>query len=146
MEFEREAVRDALRKLPGTPTQPLTIHLRQEIDRLNTVVTLVRGTLRDLRLAVAGTIALTVPLEQAMEALCVARVPTAWVNKSWEAPSIGVWVQGLSQRHAQLHKWLRGGRPKSFWLPGFFNPQVWRYRSNVESGKGLKCCWMHIDT
>lgn len=117
-------MREALKKLPGSPTQPLTIHLRQEIDRLNTIVALARVTLRDLRLAVAGTIALTVTLEQAMDSLCVARVPAAWVKKSWEAPSIGVWVQGLTQRHTQLSKWLLGGRPRSFWLPGLFNPQV----------------------
>ena len=52
--FEREEVREKLRKLPGGPTQPLTVHLRQEIDRINTVISLTVTTLRNLRLAVAG--------------------------------------------------------------------------------------------
>lgn len=122
--FQQEAVKEAIKKLPGSPNQPLTIHLRQEIDRLNTVLSLVHTTLKNLLLAIAGTLALTQPLVQAMDALCMARVPGSWVKKSWEAPSIGVWMQGLVLRHAQLHKWLVGGRPKSFWLTGFFNPQV----------------------
>lgn len=52
--FGREDVREKLRKLPGGPTQPLTVHLRQEIDRLNTVIALTTATLRNLRLAIAG--------------------------------------------------------------------------------------------
>jgi hypothetical protein len=35
------------------------------------------------------------------------------------------------QRHDQLAKWLTMGRPRAYWLTGFFNPQV---------GRGL---WRH---
>ena len=52
--LSREEIREKLRKLPGGPTQPLTVHLRQEIDRLNSVVALSTATLKDLRLAIAG--------------------------------------------------------------------------------------------
>ena len=52
--FGREDVREKLKKLPGGPTQPLTVHLRQEIDRLNAVIALTGATLRDIRLAIAG--------------------------------------------------------------------------------------------
>ena len=47
-----------LRRQAGGPAAPLTIHLRQEIDRLNKVVRVVGDTLRTLRLAVAGSVAL----------------------------------------------------------------------------------------
>ena len=52
--FGREDVREKLRKLPGGPTQPLTVHLRQEIDRLNMIITLTTTTLKNVRLAIAG--------------------------------------------------------------------------------------------
>ncbi len=52
--FEKEEVREKLRKLPGGPSQPLTVHLRQEIDRINSVILLTVSRLKDLRLAVAG--------------------------------------------------------------------------------------------
>lgn len=53
-QFEKEDVRERLRKMPGGPTQPLTVHLRQEIDRLNIVIALTSLTLKNLRLAIAG--------------------------------------------------------------------------------------------
>jgi dynein heavy chain len=121
--FDNEDVRDKLKRLPGGPTQPLTVHLRQEVDRLNAVLVLARATLADLRLAIAGTIALSGPLIDALDALALARIPPAWLRASWEAATLGAWFAGLLQRHDQLARWLTLGRPKSFWLPGFFNPQ-----------------------
>ena len=53
-----EESKEALRRLPGGPSTPLTIHLRQEVDRLNKVLRVAADTLRTLRLAVAGTVAL----------------------------------------------------------------------------------------
>ena len=52
--FEREEVRERLRRLPGGPAQPLTVHLRQEVDRLNGTIALAMTTLQNLRLAIAG--------------------------------------------------------------------------------------------
>ena len=52
--LSQEDVREKLRKSPGGPTQPLTVHLRQEIDRLNTIIALTTEMLKDLRLAIAG--------------------------------------------------------------------------------------------
>jgi dynein heavy chain len=121
--FEREAVKDKLRRLPGGPTQPLNIHLRQEVDRLNVILELAGRTLASVRLAIAGTVVLSGDLIQALDSLFDGRVPSAWLRKSWEAASLASWFSGLLARHAQLDRWLATGRPKSFWLPGFFNPQ-----------------------
>jgi dynein heavy chain len=59
----------------------------------------------------------------ALDALYDAKIPIKWLTKSWESATIGSWFQGLLQRHDQLSKWLAGGRPKGYWLTGFFNPQ-----------------------
>lgn len=82
--FDKEEVRERLKKLPGGPMQPLTIHLRQEIDRLNIIVRLATTTLQNLRLAIAGTVALSGKLIEALDALFMARIPVAWLKKSWE--------------------------------------------------------------
>eukprot|EP00879_Flechtneria_rotunda_P023748 GHRR01025141.1.p1 GENE.GHRR01025141.1~~GHRR01025141.1.p1 ORF type:complete len:364 (+),score=99.40 GHRR01025141.1:346-1437(+) len=121
--FDKEDVRERLKKLAGGPTQPLTVHLRQEIDRLNIIVKLATTTLTNLRLAIAGTIALSGNLIEALDALFMARIPTAWLKKSWEAATLGNWFSGLLQRQDQLAKWLTMGRPRAYWLTGFFNPQ-----------------------
>lgn len=51
--------------------------------RLNRVVSLVGATLRDLRLAIAGTIALSDELAEALDALFNARVPKRWAKIRW---------------------------------------------------------------
>lgn len=56
--FKSDSTAEALKKLAGGPTAPLNIHLRQEIERLNKVVVAVAETLRVLRLAIAGSIAM----------------------------------------------------------------------------------------
>ena len=118
-----EPTKDKLRRLAGGPSQPLTICLRQEIERLNRVVAAAGEALRGLQLAIAGTIALSEELAEALDALAGARVPKRWLKISWEASGLGTWFAGLLQRHEQLHRWLHAGRPRSFWLPGLFNAQ-----------------------
>jgi len=96
--FDKEEVRDRLKRLPGGPTQPLTIHLRQEIDRLNIIVRLTTTTLQNLRLAIAGTIALSGGLIEALDALFMARIPAEWLKKSWE-----VRLRLACMHHAGMH-------------------------------------------
>jgi len=120
--FKNEETKEKLKKLAGGSSAPLNVHLRQEIDRLNIVIKLSEGTLKNLRLAIAGTIALTGDLIEALDALFDARIPGVWVKKSWDANTLGLWFTGLTQRFDQLHKWLNSGRPKGFWMTGFFNP------------------------
>ena len=128
--FDKEELREKLKKLPGGPTMPLNVHLRQELDRLNIVIKLTSSTLKNLRLAIAGTIALSGGLIDSMDALFNARIPQDWLKKSGEASTLGNWFLGLLQRYDQLNKWLNAGRPKAYWMTGFFNPQV---RSSVVS-------------
>ncbi len=59
-----------------------------------------------------------------LDALYNARIPKDWLAKSWEASTLGNWFAGLLARHDQLARWLANGRPKSYWLTGFFNPQA----------------------
>lgn len=41
-----------------------------------------------------------------------------------QAATLGNWFSGLLQRQDQLVRWLTMGRPRAYWLTGFFNPQV----------------------
>lgn len=88
------------------------------------------------------------------------RVPRRWVKDpsgaeiSWLSPTLGKWFSGMRLRVEQLCAWLEKGRPKSFWLAGFFNPTGFLtgmmqevrctydalslYRNNISSSWGLK--------
>ncbi|XP_022920277.2 dynein axonemal heavy chain 8 [Onthophagus taurus] len=102
---------------------PLVIFLKQEIDRMNKVISLVRITLRDLLLAIEGTIIMSETLREALDCFFDAMVPSSWKRYSWQSSSIGFWFTELLERDTQFRTWCFRGKPVTFWLTGFFNPQ-----------------------
>lgn len=103
--------------------KPLSIFLSQEIDRMQNVISAVKYTLRDLKLAIDGTIIMSANLQTALDSLYDAVVPPNWGKISWLSATIGLWYSEFLTRANQFHTWLNEGRPLVFWLPGFFNPQ-----------------------
>ena len=57
---------------------PMNIFLRQEVDRMQRVITAVRTTLIDLKLAIDGTIIMSENLRDALDNIFDARVPALW--------------------------------------------------------------------
>ncbi|VDM30983.1 unnamed protein product [Hydatigera taeniaeformis] len=103
--------------------KPLHIFLRHELDRIQRVISLVRTTLNDLKLAIDGTIIMSENLRDALDNIYDARIPAMWKRVSWDSATLGFWFTDLLDRNSQLHSWLFHGRPKAYWLTGFFNPQ-----------------------
>lgn len=60
------------------PFQPMNIFLRQEIDRMQRVLTLARSTLTELKLAIDGTIIMNENLRDALNCMFDARIPAQW--------------------------------------------------------------------
>jgi len=87
------------------------------------IINLTRSTLLSLELAIAGTVIMTPDLIDALNSIFDARVPPKWLGKSWKSPTLGLWFNNLVNRTAELINWLNNGRPKSYWLTGFFNAQ-----------------------
>lgn len=127
-EYKEDDYRIKLAKLGGL-TVPLNIFLFQEIQRLQRVLNKVQSTLQQLQLAIKGEIVMSEELATTLTAVYDAKVPQTWVftvagdEFSWILPTLGLWFSSLLRRDEQLRSWLNNGRPNSYWLPGFFNPQ-----------------------
>ena len=65
------------------PLTPLNIFLRQEIDRMQKVITTVRRTLIDLKLAIDGTIIMNENLRNALDFIYDAKIPNLWQKVSF---------------------------------------------------------------
>jgi len=126
-EFNTVEVRKNIEKLnggAGAQPKPLNIHLKQEVERMNIIIKLTRSTLQGLELAIAGTVIMTPELADCADCIFDARVPAAFLKKSWVSPTLGLWFgMGLCNRTEELVTWLEQGRPKSFWMTGYFNAQ-----------------------
>ncbi len=88
------------------PLLPMSIFLRQELDRMQKVISTVRRVLLDLKLAIEGTIIMSPHLLQSMDAMYDARVPEMWRNISWESSTLGFWFTELIERNTQFTRWI----------------------------------------
>jgi dynein heavy chain len=62
--------------------QPMNIFLKQEIDRMQRVISAVRTTLNDLKLAIDGTIIMSENLRDALDSMFDAKIPPMWQKVS----------------------------------------------------------------
>ena len=127
-DYMEEEYKAKINKLGGLAV-PLNIFLFQEIQRLQNVLSKVKFMLKQLRLAINGEVVMTEELQQCIDAIYDAKVPKEWLftvagdEFSWILPTLGLWFSSLLLRDDQDRTWLSHGRPNSYWLTGFFNPQ-----------------------
>lgn len=126
---------------------PLNVFLFQELQRFLHILKIARKTMKDIVAAVDGTIIMTPNIVLAINSIYDLRVPHFWcydttgAEISWLTPTLGGWMEGLKNRFRQLDQWYTSGRPNSFWLTGFFNPQGFLTGMKQELTRMKKGAW-----
>ncbi|KAK8835297.1 Dynein heavy chain 5, axonemal [Tritrichomonas musculus] len=117
--FQMERVRSLV---DSRGKKPLDICCKQEIERMQVVLTALRSTLTDLELAIDGSIVMNDQLYNSMNSIYDGRIPDHWKKISWPAENLKDWFEQVRLRYDQYAKWIETGRLDAYWLGGMFNP------------------------
>ncbi|KAJ0395717.1 hypothetical protein P43SY_006365 [Pythium insidiosum] len=110
---------------------PFVVVALQEASRMHTLMKEIQTSLVELTKGIHGTLNMTEPMEDLMEALSINQVPgrnilhhSSWERLAWwSRKSLGLWFADLLERIQFLQNWTSEFRlPYSMWISGLFNP------------------------
>ncbi|KAM9777518.1 dynein axonemal heavy chain 12-like [Neosynchiropus ocellatus] len=120
--FDTEAVS---LKFPVLYEENMNTVLVQEMQRYNTLCSVIRVSLQDLLKATQGLVVMDSGLEDIASCLVIGKVPEKWARRSYPSlKPLGSYISNLLLRLQFLQDWYRTGQPAVFWLSGFFFTQA----------------------
>ncbi|CAG9798387.1 unnamed protein product [Chironomus riparius] len=118
-------IEKASEKYPIDYNESMNTVLVQEMERFNNLLTEIRRGCRELKDALFGKIAMTPHHEDIITAFTVRKIPDAWMKKSYPSlKSVGAYIRDFVERLKFLQTWYEEGKPKCFWLSGFYFTQA----------------------
>ncbi|CAM9107555.1 unnamed protein product [Discosporangium mesarthrocarpum] len=98
----------------------------QEMDVMNTLLTEIVRSLKELQLGFAGELTMSDAMEGLMSSLYLDKVPATWSKRAWPSlRPLASWLANFSLRLHQLDEWQNNPMeiPKVTWISGLVNPQ-----------------------
>ncbi|TNN78182.1 Dynein heavy chain 11, axonemal [Liparis tanakae] len=97
----------------------------QECERMNTLISEIRRSLKELDLGLKGELAISSEMEKLQSALFFDNVPDTWTKLAYPSTySLAIWYNDVLQRCKELDSWTQDlSLPSVVWLSGLFNPQ-----------------------
>lgn len=120
--FDLEAARN---KFPVVYSESMNTVLVQEMERFTKLLNEIRSSLQTIRNAIEGLVVMTPALEVLSSSLLLGRIPAAWAKVSYPSlKSLPNYIADFVDRILFLQTWFLVGKPKTFWLSGFFFTQA----------------------
>ena len=95
--------------------------ITQELDRFNSLRTVIFSSLNDIQKAVKGVVVMSDELESLGDSLYYGKVPELWLFTSYPSlKPLAPYMTDLLARLAFMKKWLETEPPVVFWLSGLF--------------------------
>lgn len=95
--------------------------LTQELIRFNGLITVIRSSLKDIKLAILGELLLNADLELALLSMLDGKVPALWMGVSYPSlKSLGGYIKDLKERLEFFQTWADSSIPDYFWINKFF--------------------------
>lgn len=110
---------------------PYVVVVLQECTRMNTLLSELRRTLKELRMGLDGQLNMSDAMEDLFDALAIFQVPgrnpfhkCSWEKFAWwSKKGLMSWFEDMLRRIEQLQDWSDDlVMPVIMWLPGLFNP------------------------
>jgi len=103
---------------------PFVVVCLQEVERMNTLLSMIKSSLEDLRLGLTGALNVTDAMENLQRSLSFNKVPTTWEAVAYPSrKNLAMWFNELIDRCGQLEKWSAELiTPKSLCISYLFNP------------------------
>ena len=102
----------------------LSTVLLQEMEKFNRLLNLMRNTLKNLKLAIAGEIVMSAELDTTYYSMINNQVPPHWSKIGFlSLKPLASWIVDLKDRTEAIRDWLTNGNPACFWMSGLFFPQ-----------------------
>ena len=99
--------------------------LGQELERFNTLSSVITQSLQDIMDGIKGVIVMSSDLEFAGQSLFYGAVPEKWLDASYPSlKPLASYVLDLLDRLLFLKKWLDGKAPPTYWVSGFYFTQA----------------------
>uniref|UniRef100_A0A3B4UNK9 Dynein axonemal heavy chain 11 n=1 Tax=Seriola dumerili TaxID=41447 RepID=A0A3B4UNK9_SERDU len=104
---------------------PFILVCFQECERMNTLISEIRRSLKELDLGLKGELAISSEMEKLQTALFFDNVPDTWTKLAYPSTySLVIWYNDVLQRCKELDSWTQDlSLPSVVWLSGLFNPQ-----------------------
>ena len=102
----------------------LTVVLLQEVERFNTLLSIIHNSLKMVSKAIKGQVVMSVDIAATYHSLLDGKVPKEWSSKAYPSTKpLNSWFKDLLQKVEFIQRWVQKGQPAVFWFPGFFFPQ-----------------------